>query len=46
MNADIIVVLDKGEIVDQGTHFELLDRCPLYRDLCAKQMLRDIEIAA
>lgn len=32
-NADQIVVLDRGEIVDQGTQEELLGRCPLYRSL-------------
>lgn len=45
VNADKIVVLDKGEIVDQGTHYGLLDRCLLYRDLCEKQMLKDVELA-
>ncbi|MEK6302645.1 MAG: ABC transporter ATP-binding protein [Acidobacteriota bacterium] len=45
VNADRIVVLDKGEIVDQGTHYDLLDRCLLYRDLCEKQMLKDVEFA-
>ena len=34
-NADQIVVLEKGEIVDRGTQSELLDRCPLYRALWA-----------
>ncbi len=32
--ADRIVVLDKGRIVDQGTHHELLSRCTLYREIC------------
>ena len=31
--ADEIVVLDAGRIVDRGTHEELLDRCPLYREI-------------
>ncbi len=29
-SADNIVVVDRGRVVDQGTHRELLARCPLY----------------
>ena len=43
VNADLIVVLDKGEIVDQGTHQELFERCSLYRDLCVTQFLTNFE---
>ena len=32
-NADQIVVLEKGQIVDRGTQRELLSRCPLYQTL-------------
>ncbi|SFE67029.1 ATP-binding cassette domain-containing protein [Peptostreptococcus sp. D1] len=28
-----IIVMDKGKIVDEGKHNELLDRCRIYRDL-------------
>ena len=31
--ADETVVLDGGRLVDRGTHDELLDRCPLYREI-------------
>jgi ABC-type multidrug transport system fused ATPase/permease subunit len=31
--ADEIVVLDDGQIVDRGTHEELLERCPLYSEI-------------
>ena len=34
-NADQIVVLEKGQIVDRGTQSELLTRCPLYQALWA-----------
>ena len=32
-NADQIVVLKKGQIVDCGKQGELLERCPLYADM-------------
>jgi ATP-binding cassette, subfamily B, bacterial len=31
--ADRIVVLDRGRVADSGTHAELSERCPLYRQL-------------
>ncbi|MFZ0994957.1 MAG: ABC transporter transmembrane domain-containing protein, partial [Candidatus Dormiibacterota bacterium] len=33
--ADRVVVVDKGAVVDQGTHEELMTRCSLYRELLA-----------
>lgn len=36
VNADRIVAIDGGRIVDSGTHAELLDRCPLYAGLVAQ----------
>jgi ABC-type multidrug transport system fused ATPase/permease subunit/CBS domain-containing protein len=39
INADQIVVLDQGRIVEQGTHEELLLRNGLYAELCAKQFI-------
>lgn len=37
--ADRIVVLDQGRVVDQGTYAELLVRCELFNRLCQQQFL-------
>lgn len=37
IDADNIIVLDKGYIVDQGTHDELLNRCKLYQEIYKTQ---------
>ena len=37
MSADQIVVMDNGQIVDTGTHGQLVDRCELYRHLYQTQ---------
>lgn len=37
LHSDFIVVLDKGTIVDQGTHNELLAKCDLYKKLYEHQ---------
>lgn len=39
VDSDLIVVLDRGEVVGQGTHAELVASVPLYRDLAAHQLL-------
>jgi len=43
-NADQIVVLDKGQIVQQGTHEELLAQGGLYRDLYELQFREEAPI--
>ncbi|MFJ7770114.1 ABC transporter ATP-binding protein [Streptomyces sp. NPDC097107] len=39
-DADLIVVVDEGRIVDRGTHEELLTRSTLYQELVHGQSLR------
>ncbi|MGC5076902.1 ABC transporter ATP-binding protein [Agrococcus sp. DT81.2] len=39
VDADQIVVLDGGRVLARGTHAELLDASPLYRELAAHQLL-------
>ena len=38
MNADKIIVLDKGECVGIGTHQELLKNCDIYREIALSQL--------
>lgn len=38
MDADQIVVLDHGEVVGLGTHFELMSNCEVYREIAASQL--------
>lgn len=37
MHCDCIFVMDKGALVDAGTHSELLERCGVYREIYASQ---------
>lgn len=39
VNADRIVVMEGGRIIDQGTHSELLNRCDTYRTLARTQLV-------
>ena len=38
MNADKIIILDEGRIVDMGTHDELMARSAIYREIYTSQM--------
>jgi ABC-type multidrug transport system fused ATPase/permease subunit len=39
VDSDIIVVLEHGRVIGQGTHSELVQSVPLYRDLAKHQLL-------
>ncbi|MDO8472552.1 MAG: ABC transporter ATP-binding protein, partial [Dehalococcoidia bacterium] len=41
MNADQIVVLDKGELVGTGTHRELMESCGVYREIALSQLSKE-----
>ena len=36
-HADLILVMEDGKLVDQGTHDDLLDRCEVYREIHESQ---------
>ena len=46
MAADVIFVLDRGRLVERGTHAELLARGGLYARLCAEQFGVPLPLAA
>ena len=37
-NADKILVLDKGEVIGEGTHDELMNSCKVYREIADSQL--------
>ena len=39
IDSDLIIVLENGQIIGQGTHSELLESTPLYQDLARHQLL-------
>ena len=38
MHADLILVLEEGEIIGRGTHEELLETCSVYQEIHRSQM--------
>ena len=42
VDADRILVVDDGQIVGNGTHKELLENCPLYREIAEIQLGKEI----
>ncbi|MDR0426334.1 MAG: ABC transporter ATP-binding protein/permease [Clostridiales bacterium] len=41
LNADRIIVLEQGKIAGMGTHRQLLESCPVYRDIAYSQLSRE-----
>ena len=40
-HADQILVLEDGQMVGMGTHYELLDSCPVYREIYESQFRKE-----
>lgn len=40
-NADMIIVLNEGEMVGKGTHDELLSSCPVYKEIALSQLKQE-----
>ncbi len=40
--ADKIVVFDKGEILEFGNHFDLINKKGIYKELCEKQLIKKL----
>ena len=38
LSLDEIIVLHEGEMIGRGTHAQLMETCPEYRDICMTQM--------
>ncbi len=45
MNADLILVLDKGAIVARGQHAELMEESPIYAEIYNSQLIGDVEVS-
>ena len=45
INADLILILEKGEIVARGNHEELLETSEIYADIYSSQLISDAEIS-
>ena len=43
MHADLIIVLDDGQMLDKGTHEELLGRCAVYREIYDSQFKKEVK---
>ena len=41
MDADLILVMENGRVIDQGKHKELLQRCDTYRSIALSQLSKE-----
>jgi ATP-binding cassette subfamily B protein len=41
MDADVIVVLEKGKVAGIGTHKELLKTCEVYKEIALSQLSKE-----
>ena len=41
--ADLIIVMDDGRVVGQGTHEQLLKDCPVYREIYESQFDHSVQ---
>ena len=45
-DADKIIIVDEGKVIDVGSHDELIIRCSFYKDMVERQKLEEeIEVA-
>jgi ATP-binding cassette, subfamily B, multidrug efflux pump len=45
LNADQILVLEKGKVVARGTHHDLMEHSPIYAEIYHSQLVGDAEVA-
>lgn len=41
IDADQIIVIDDGQIVGKGTHYELMENCPIYQQIAHSQLKKE-----
>ena len=41
MDADRIIVIEKGKVVGMGKHNELVKNCPVYKEIVDSQMSKE-----
>ena len=44
-NADLIIALDRGEVIEHGTHNDLMDKRGLYYELATAQQRKEAKEA-